>query len=77
MPLIRSSRSSPRRVPTCGSMMRDGQPLVATPDLADIFRARRESFAPVRVDGSERLLAKWIARRVARLTMAEPGLEVA
>ena len=69
--IVSSTRADLRLV------MRDGLPMVATPDLADIFRARRESFAPVRVDGSERLMAKWIARRVARLIMAEPGLEVA
>ena len=69
--IVSSTRADLRLV------MRDGQPMVATPDLADIFRARRESFAPVRVDGSERLMAKWIARRAARLIMAEPGLEVA
>lgn len=58
-------------------VMRDGQALVATASFADVFRARREAAAVVRVDGRERLMAKWIAKRVARLSLPEPGLEVA
>jgi hypothetical protein len=58
-------------------VMRDGQALVATPSFADVFRARRQAAAVVRVDGRERLMAKWIAKRVARLSLPEPGLEVA
>lgn len=56
--------------------MRDGVALIADPWLADVFRARREDSVPTRVDGSERRLATWIARRVSRLELREPGLEV-
>lgn len=54
--------------------MRDGEPLLADERMAEIFHARRESCTRAWVDGSERWLAKWIARRAARLALEEPGL---
>jgi cytosine/adenosine deaminase-related metal-dependent hydrolase len=56
--------------------MRDGEPLVADSGLAEVFHARRESSTRAWVDGSERLLARWIAKRAARLSEGEPGLQV-
>jgi len=56
--------------------MRDGIAMVADEGLGAVFHARRESCVPVRVDGSKRWLAKWIARRVSRMALNEPGLEV-
>jgi len=56
--------------------MRDGIALVADEGLGALFHTRRESSVPVRVDGSKRWLAKWIARRVSRMALNEPGLEV-
>jgi cytosine/adenosine deaminase-related metal-dependent hydrolase len=52
-----------------------GAPYVAAPRLAAVFGEDRAVRA--RVDGHERLLAGWIARRVRRLAIGEPGLEIA
>jgi cytosine/adenosine deaminase-related metal-dependent hydrolase len=56
--------------------MRAGAPLVSVPEFDGVFRARGDTYASARVDGSRRLLAKWIARRAAELTLREPGLEI-
>lgn len=56
--------------------MIEGVPLVADPGLACVFKARHESAASARVDGAERLMANWIARRASTLSLREPGLEV-
>jgi cytosine/adenosine deaminase-related metal-dependent hydrolase len=56
--------------------MIDGAPHLADPDLEGTFVARHERFRRVRVDGSLRLLARWIADRAARLGANEPGLEL-
>jgi cytosine/adenosine deaminase-related metal-dependent hydrolase len=56
--------------------MIDGQPLVGDPSLSGVFTARRTAVARVAVDGEERLMAAWIARRVSALTVPEPGLEL-
>ncbi len=56
--------------------MIDGAPLMADAGLAPVFQARREPYARARVDGAERLLAKWIAGRASRLALCEPGLEL-
>ncbi|MGQ0736868.1 MAG: amidohydrolase family protein [Acidobacteriota bacterium] len=57
--------------------MRGGEPLVAEPSLEGVFAAARVPFRLARVDEAPRLLARWIARRVARLALPEPGLELA
>jgi hypothetical protein len=56
--------------------MCDGEPLVADSGFAEVFRARREPCIRAWVDGSERLLARWIGQRAARLSDGEPGLQV-
>ena len=56
--------------------MCDGEPLVADSGFAEVFRARREPCIRAWVDGSERLLARWIRQRAARLSDGEPGLQV-
>lgn len=53
-----------------------GEPLVGDTALRAVFDSRRQPAARVRVDGRERLMARWIARRVAALDLAEPGLEL-
>ena len=57
--------------------MRDGAALVADRTFGNVFRATREPFVSARVDGLPRLLAQWIARRVSKQLLQEPGLEVA
>jgi len=56
--------------------MIDGAPLIADENLSSVFRAGRRRFRRARVDGSPRLLARWIAARVSTLRLTEPGLEV-
>lgn len=56
--------------------MVDGAPAVADPALVDVFQATRTAHVPARVDGVPRRLAGWIGRRVAQLSVTEPGLEV-
>jgi cytosine/adenosine deaminase-related metal-dependent hydrolase len=53
-----------------------GEPLVGDHAMQDVFAARRQPFAAARVDGQLRLLARWVARRVETLRLAEPGLEL-
>ena len=40
------------------------------------FAARRPPFRRARVDGTPRLLARWIADRLAALDAREPGVEL-
>jgi cytosine/adenosine deaminase-related metal-dependent hydrolase len=56
--------------------MVDGRPLVADPALAEVFTVCRTAESRVVVDGVERLMAVWIARRAAALRLREPGLEL-
>jgi cytosine/adenosine deaminase-related metal-dependent hydrolase len=56
--------------------MVDGVPLFGGQEMRPVFVAREQSFATVTVNGANRLLAAWIARRTARMTLREPGLEV-
>ncbi|HUE87361.1 MAG TPA: amidohydrolase family protein [Vicinamibacterales bacterium] len=53
-----------------------GVPLVGEPEMRPVFEARRERPVNVTVNGAGRLMASWIARRVAQMTLSEPGLEV-
>jgi cytosine/adenosine deaminase-related metal-dependent hydrolase len=57
--------------------MINGAPLVADRGLAGVFTARCEAHAEARVDGQERVMSAWIARRAAKMTLGESGLEVA
>jgi cytosine/adenosine deaminase-related metal-dependent hydrolase len=56
--------------------MIDGAPLLADAALRPAFTARRAAFRNVRVDGSPRLLARWIADRASALAIRESGLEL-
>lgn len=53
-----------------------GEPAIADPALAEVFSATATAHLPSRVDGSPRLVARWIGRRAAALTVPEPGFEV-
>jgi cytosine/adenosine deaminase-related metal-dependent hydrolase len=68
--LVASTRGDVRLV------MIDGQPLYAEPTLAPAFDALRMPYARVSVDDEPRLLARWLARRAAAMTVREPGLDV-
>ena len=57
-------------------VMRSGEPLLADPVLAEVFRTPRDR-SPVTVDGAPKLMATAIAQRAATLMVREPGLEVA
>lgn len=68
--IVMSSRADVRLT------MMAGRPLVAERQFAKVFSALRESITAVRVDGSPRLMARWIADRASRMQLREPGLEV-
>lgn len=57
-------------------VMIGGRPVVADPDLADLFAIRRVEATSVRLDGRAKTLDAAIAGRVRRATIREPGLEV-
>jgi hypothetical protein len=57
--------------------MIDGEPRLADPALAPVFAATGTDAAAATLDGAPRLVARWIARHVARMTLQEPGFEVA
>ena len=54
-----------------------GAPLFGDRALRKVFDARRQTYTPAIVDGTEKFVARWIARQVARMQLAEPGLELA
>jgi cytosine/adenosine deaminase-related metal-dependent hydrolase len=54
----------------------DGHPMIGEPELAPAFAAVESGALPARVDGCRRLVAAWIARRVSRMHLQEPGFEV-
>jgi cytosine/adenosine deaminase-related metal-dependent hydrolase len=54
----------------------DGDPVIGEPELAPAFRAAGVRSVPACVDGSERIVAAWIAARVSRMQLQEPGFEV-
>jgi cytosine/adenosine deaminase-related metal-dependent hydrolase len=53
-----------------------GEPLVGGPEMGPVFATRRQRHSNATVNGAGRLLASWIARRVSRMALGEPGLEV-
>jgi cytosine/adenosine deaminase-related metal-dependent hydrolase len=57
--------------------MLNGLPLVGDPGVREVFTATRQRHVPARLDGAPRLVAQWIARRVAAMRIREPGFEVA
>ena len=54
----------------------DGMPTIGEPELQPAFQAAGVAAMPARVDGSARVVAKWIGARVARMQLQEPGFEV-
>jgi cytosine/adenosine deaminase-related metal-dependent hydrolase len=53
-----------------------GKPCVADPMMAAAFAAANVAVIPAAVDGSPRLVARWIGRHVMRMRLQEPGFEV-
>ncbi|HXV62778.1 MAG TPA: amidohydrolase family protein, partial [Vicinamibacteria bacterium] len=51
-----------------------GRPLVGTPELSSVFRARRVTTGEGQLDGAARLFDRALARRIARSTVVESGL---
>ena len=56
--------------------MIDGQPAIGEPGLSAVFDAAGVGRMPARVDGTARVVARWIGARVARMQLQEPGFEV-
>jgi hypothetical protein len=54
-----------------------GEPVIGTPALDSVFRARRVRTRPVRVDGLMRLADARVAASIARCPIREPGVECA
>jgi cytosine/adenosine deaminase-related metal-dependent hydrolase len=52
----------------------DGRPLVADPDLAAVFRARRLTPRPFRVDAAPKLGDSGLVHRIAGCPIREPGV---
>ena len=55
----------------------DGRPLVADPDLAPVFEARRVVPRPIRVDEMLKIADSGLTRRIAGCPIAEPGVSAA
>jgi len=56
--------------------MIDGRPAIGEPSMHKLFAAAGVSYADAAVDGSPRVLARWIADHVSRMRLQEPGLTV-
>lgn len=68
--LVRATRSDIRLT------MIDGQPCVAESSLARVFEAGSVNPCEAILDGSRRLVARWIGRHVSRMHLQEPGFEI-
>ncbi len=55
-------------------VMLGGQPVVAAPVMRPVFEATRTRFAPVNLDGVEKLLTEKLVARLKQSTVSEPGL---
>lgn len=53
-----------------------GQPCAAEPKYAPAFDASNVSTAEASLDGTPRIVARWIARHVSRMHLQEPGFQV-
>ena len=53
-----------------------GEPGVAEPSLLALFKATGVDASPAELDGSPRVIARWVARHVSRMQLQEPGFEV-
>ena len=68
--LVSASRSDVRLT------MIDGKPAVSEVLLARVFDASGVDSTPAVLDGSPRLVARWIGRHVSKMRLQEPGFEV-
>jgi cytosine/adenosine deaminase-related metal-dependent hydrolase len=68
--LVTASRSDVRLT------MISGEPAIAEPLFSDLFDATGVDASSALLDGSPRLVARWIARHVQRMHLQEPGFEV-
>ena len=68
--LMAASRSDVRLT------MIDGRACIGEPSMASVFASTSVDARPATVDGSPRLVAAWIARHVAGMSLQEPGFEV-
>ena len=68
--LVSASRSDVRLT------MINGKPCVGEPVFAAAFDATSVATMAARVDGADRLVARWIGRRVSRMQLQEKGFEV-
>jgi cytosine/adenosine deaminase-related metal-dependent hydrolase len=66
--LLKTARRDVRLV------MVGGRPLVADPDLAAVFRARRTRLRPLHVDAAPKLADAGLVRRLAGCPIVEPGV---
>jgi cytosine/adenosine deaminase-related metal-dependent hydrolase len=66
--LLKTTRRDVRLV------MVGGRPLVADPDMAAVFRARRVKLRPMRVDAAPKLADAGLVRRLAGCPIVEPGV---
>ena len=53
-----------------------GVPAVGDRTMQAVFLAQRQAHVDAEIDGEPRYLARWIARRVRRMALREPGLQV-
>jgi cytosine/adenosine deaminase-related metal-dependent hydrolase len=67
---VLAARRSHLRLVTIG-----GRPMLAAPEFAEVFRARRRESRAIRIDGVERLADAPVARRIERCSIHEPGIE--
>jgi cytosine/adenosine deaminase-related metal-dependent hydrolase len=56
--------------------MVDGVPSTGDASLAPVFKAAGVATMAARLDGTPRVVAKWIGRRVTAMKLQEPGFEV-
>jgi cytosine/adenosine deaminase-related metal-dependent hydrolase len=56
--------------------MISGEPAVAEASLSSVFDATDVDTSAAMLDGSPRLVARWIAKHVTQMQLAEPGFEV-
>jgi cytosine/adenosine deaminase-related metal-dependent hydrolase len=56
--------------------MISGEPAIAEPSLRGLFDATGVDVSSALLDGSPRIVARWIARHVQRMHLQEPGFEV-
>ena len=69
--LVRAARTDVRL------SMVDGKPRVGEPAMAPVFAAATTATLPATLDGTPRIVARWIGKHVAGMQITEAGFEVA